>query len=234
MLGNWAVRGTPHYPSMEQGQTIAYVEANGCSGIHRLIVCSSYISDIGAFGLKPLFIAGSAVTVVFLDLAFISERWLRHKQKLVPNKGRLDKACAVLSIFFSICGAIGLILLSIFDTYRHSSDHDGLLIMFMLVWSSPPVQTWGSLTVVRVGYLISAILICIEYLRIGIFYRREHRLLLISFWIKLWFIIIEVALAIGFGVCHRHNGRRNASAVLEWGMSFDQLLLLPSIVHAKI
>ncbi|KAL2007094.1 hypothetical protein VTN00DRAFT_8532 [Thermoascus crustaceus] len=180
MLGNWAVRDTPRYPSMERGQTIAY------------------ISDIGAQGLKPLFITGSVITVVFLDLSFISERWLRHSGQLVPNKGKLDKFFAIASIFFSVAGALGLILLSIFDTWRHPEKHVGFLIMFM------------------VGYLISALCLCAEYLRLGIFYRSQHRILFISFWIKLSFVIIEVALAIGFGVCGHHPHRRNASAVLEW------------------
>ncbi|KAJ9212262.1 hypothetical protein DTO166G4_6206 [Paecilomyces variotii] len=180
MLGHWAAIGTPHYVSMERTQTIAY------------------ISDIGATGLKPLFITGSVITVVFLDLAFLSERWLRHARKLVPNKGKWDKACACISIFFSIAGALGLILLSIYDTVHYPHVHDGCLLLFM------------------VAYLISAIFICLEYLRLGIFYRGQHRILFASFWIKLSFIVIEVALAIGFGVCHQHPDRRNASAVLEW------------------
>lgn len=95
---------------------------------------SRYISDVGAQGLKPLFIAGSCVTVVFLDLSFLSERWLRHAGQLVPNKGKFDKACAIASICFSIAGALGLILLSIFDTLRHPNMHDGFLIMFLLVF----------------------------------------------------------------------------------------------------
>lgn len=92
---------------------------------------ASFISDIGATGLKPLFVAGSVVTVVFLDLAFLSERWLRHAGQLVPNTGMFDKACATLSIFFAIAGALGLILLSIFDTVHHPRLHDGFLVMFM-------------------------------------------------------------------------------------------------------
>lgn len=69
--------------------------------------------------------------VVFLDLAFLSERWLRHAGKLVPNKGPFDKACAILSIFFAIAGGVGLVLLSIFDTVHFPRLHDGFLIMFM-------------------------------------------------------------------------------------------------------
>ncbi|KAL2864577.1 Frag1/DRAM/Sfk1 family protein [Aspergillus lucknowensis] len=181
MLGSWCVQGNPIYSSMEPGQTIAY------------------ISDVGAQGLKPLFITGSVITVVFLDLSFIAERWLRHAGQLVPNKGLLDKACAIGSIFFSIAGAVGLILLSIFDTVHHSRLHGGFLAMFL------------------VAYLVSAILICVEYLRIGIFYRSHHRVLLASFWIKAVFVVIEIALAIAFGICGWHRPQhRNAAAVLEW------------------
>ena len=92
-----------------------------------------YISDIGAQGLKPLFITGSVITVVFLDLAFLAERWLRHARQLVPNKGKFDKACAIGSILFSIAGALGLILLSCFDTLHHPTKHQGFLAMFLLV-----------------------------------------------------------------------------------------------------
>lgn len=113
MIATWSREGSPHYSSMESGQTIAY------------------ISDIGAQGLKPLFVAGSVITVVFLDLAFLSERFLRHAGQLVPNKGVFDKACAICSIFFAVAGALGLILLSIFDTLHHPHLHDGFLIMFM-------------------------------------------------------------------------------------------------------
>lgn len=186
MLVTWVKDGRPHYASMDDGQTIAY------------------ISDVGAQGLKPLFVAGSAVTVVFLDLAFLSERWLRHSNQLASNKGRLDKACAILSIFFAIAGAAGLILLSVFDTLRHPKLHDGFIGLFIA------------------GYVVSAILVCIEYLRIGIFYRREHRVLLVSFFIKLVFVIVELALAIGFGVCIGSNqsSKQNPGAVLEWTIAF--------------
>jgi len=45
--------------------------------------------------------------------------------------------------------------------------------------------------------------------------------LLASFFIKLAFIIIEVGLAIGFGVCiSGAAGKQNTGAVLEWTISF--------------
>ncbi len=48
---------------------------------------------------------------------------------------------------------------------------------------------------------------------------REHRVLLISFYIKLAFIIVEVALAIAFAVCTATQ-HYNAGAILEWVIAF--------------
>ncbi|KAN0086694.1 Frag1/DRAM/Sfk1 family domain containing protein [Elaphomyces granulatus] len=180
LLASWCAQGKPRYASMHDQQTIAY------------------ISDVGAEGLKPLFIAGGTVTVVFLDLALLSERWLRHTGQLIRNQGRLDKFSSVISIFFSVVGALGLILLSVFDVRRHHRLHDGFLSMFI------------------VGYLISAIFLCLEYGRLGISHRERHVILYISFWVKLAFVVVELALSIAFGLCLRRSGRQNTAAVLEW------------------
>jgi hypothetical protein len=91
-----------------------------------------YISDIAATRLKPLFIAGCTITVVFLDLAFLAERWLRHSGRLASNKGRFDKFCSIASILASIVGAVGLIGLSVFDIQHYSVHrHDTFLAIFM-------------------------------------------------------------------------------------------------------
>ena len=79
MLIVWELEGHPHYASMSANQHIAY------------------ISDIGAQGLKPLFIAGCCVTTVFLDLSFASERWLRHTGRLARNLGVAEKVLSALS-----------------------------------------------------------------------------------------------------------------------------------------
>ncbi|KKZ61002.1 hypothetical protein EMCG_04337 [[Emmonsia] crescens] len=183
MLIQWAaVEGRPHYESMEPSQTIAY------------------ISDVGAHRLKPLFIAGCSVTSVFFSLSFISERWLRHSGQLARNRGRTDKTFAIISIIFSLCGGIGLILLSVFDTVRYPLQHNGCLTLFM-----------G-------GYILSAIFVCAEYQRLGIHYR-EHTILAASFWIKLTFILVELALAVAFGVTGQ-QGKKNQAAVIEWIISY--------------
>ncbi len=132
LLIRWTTIGEPHYASMEPDQNIAY------------------ISDVGAQSLKPLFIAGSAVTTVFLDLSLVSERWLRHRGRLARNTSRTEKVLSILSMIFAAIGTAGLILLSIFDTLRHPRLHDVFLLLFIA------------------GYVISAIFICWEYQRLGI------------------------------------------------------------------
>ena len=174
----WELEGSPHYASMDSNQQIAY------------------ISDIGAQGLKPLFIAGCVVTTVFLDLSFASERWLRHTGRLAKNLGMAEKILSGLSIVFAVAGTAGLILLSIFDTLRHPKLHDGFLLLFIA------------------GYVISAIFICAEYQRLGIHFR-EHSILRFSFWVKLAFILFEIALAIVFGTTS-FTKRKNFAAVFEW------------------
>lgn len=132
MLIVWNVEDKPQYASFDSGQTIAY------------------ISDVGAEGLKPLFIAGCAVATVFLDLSFLSERWLRHRGRLARNITTSEKVLSSLSVVFAIVGTVGLICLSIFDTLRHPRLHDIFLLLFIA------------------GYVISAILLCWEYQRLGI------------------------------------------------------------------
>jgi len=110
----------------------------------------AYISDVGAENLKPLFIAGSCVTTIFLDLSFLSERWLRHRGRLARNTSLIEKVLSGLSMGFALIGTAGLILLSIFDTKRHHTLHDIFLLLFIA------------------GYVISAVFICWEYQRLGI------------------------------------------------------------------
>ncbi len=161
---------------------------------------------MGATNLKPLFNVGAILTTVFLDLSFISERWLRHKGRLAKNTANSEKVLVAFSIVFAILGTLGLILLSFFDTLRHPKVHRLFLLLFM-----------G-------GYVISAVFICWEYQRLGVKYR-EMRILRISFWIKLTFIVVEAILAIAFGsMLYTHH--QNQGAVLEWSMPSPVQLMI--------
>ncbi|KKY16703.1 putative sfk1-like membrane protein [Diplodia seriata] len=156
----------------------------------------AYISDVGAQELKPLFIAMGAASVVTFDLVFIIERWLRHRGRLHPNTSWWQKTWSIIAIIGAIVGAAGLILLSIFDTLRHPKLHDVFLGLFI-----------G-------GYIVSAIFVCIEYQRLGV-YHRKSQLLRGSFYLKLAFIFVEFGLAIAFGILG-NNHHRNTAAILEW------------------
>ena len=56
----------------------------------------------------------------------------------------------------------------------------------------------------------------------GIFYRSQHRILLVSFFVKLSFVIIEIGLAIAFGVCKTSSKKslKNPDAIIEWVIAF--------------
>ncbi|KAK2873625.1 hypothetical protein FQN49_002231 [Arthroderma sp. PD_2] len=69
------------------------------------------------------------------------------------------------------------------------------------------------------GYLLSAIFICLEYLRLGIHYK-EHKIIFFSFLTKLFFIVVELALAIAYGVLGKKRTTRNTAAVIEWVIAF--------------
>lgn len=156
----------------------------------------AYISDVGASEIKPLFVVGCVLTTIFLDASFISDRLLRHKGRLVPNTSIGEKILSGVSIVFALIGTIGLTFLSGFDTLRHPRLHDVFLLLFIL------------------GYLLSAVFICWEFQRLGKKYR-QHRILRLSFWVKLTFVVVELGLAIGFGVT-RNRGDFDNSAILEW------------------
>ena len=170
----------------------------------------TYISDVGAskFGY-PLFIAGSAVMVVVFNLSFISERWLRHKGRLAHNYSKTEKMLSVCAIIAAIIGGFGLIFLTIFNTRDYHPVHISMLGVFII------------------GYVISAIFICAEYQRLGKHFR-EYRILRASFWIKLAFIFIEIALAVAFGVT-QYQGRYNISGYLEWIVSLVYIFYVWSV-----
>ncbi|CUS13776.1 unnamed protein product [Tuber aestivum] len=176
MMITWLAQGKPIYPSMNRDQTIAY------------------ISDIGANVLKPLFVTGCAIAAVgfVFSLAF-----MRRNHAL---RSRLESTMDWLALATGSLGAVSLILLSVFDTQRHSSLHKLFLFLFML------------------GVVLSAVFTTVEYWRLGRTYV-EHPILRKSYWTKTGIIIIEVGLSIAFGTT-MYKRKSNAAAVLEWLVAF--------------
>jgi hypothetical protein len=76
------------------------------------------------------------------------------------------------------------------------------------------------LTAESVGYLISAALMCLDYVHLGISHALREPMIFTSFVIKLSFIIVELSLVIVFRVTEAiHYKQNNMAATLEWGMS---------------
>ncbi|KAI5811523.1 Frag1/DRAM/Sfk1, partial [Peziza echinospora] len=175
MLITYLASGRPFYPSMERGNL-------------------AYISDIGAFKLRPLFITFSTITSIFFLLSLLA---MRFHQELSTRYERLLDLGALLSGFL---GAVGLILLSIFDTNKHGHLHALFLFFFMF------------------GVCLSALFSTLEYRRLGKTFT-EHRILKWSFRGKAAVFVVEIALSVAFAVLMSKRMQNQAAAV-EWVVAF--------------
>jgi len=84
-----------------------------------------YISDVGAH-IKPLFIAGGAVTVAFYITSLLVDHFLRYDtehRRLPGFMRRVEVISSVLAVVFGILGSAALVLLTIFDDFNHTHAH---------------------------------------------------------------------------------------------------------------
>ncbi|KAI0707417.1 Frag1/DRAM/Sfk1 family-domain-containing protein [Earliella scabrosa] len=179
MLITWLASGRPQYVS--QDGSIAY------------------ISDVGADFLKPLFVAGCAITAVSFFLSLSIERWLRHEGRLVANMRRRERVLSSLAIVGSFMGGSGLVLLSIFDTKRYTNLHRIFLLVFI------------------VGVGLSAIFTVIEYRWISRSFV-EIRKLKAAYAVKGSIAGILIILAVAFAVLLFASP--DAGAIVEWTIAF--------------
>ncbi|KAJ7086121.1 Frag1/DRAM/Sfk1 [Mycena belliarum] len=176
----------------------------------------AYISDVGADFLKPLFIAGCAITAVTFFLSLVVERYLRHSGRLIPTMRRREKVFSILAVLGSVLGGAGLVLLSIFDTRRHPRLHRVFLLLFML------------------GVALSALFTCAEYRWLAKDYR-DVRHLRTAYIAKGAIAGVLVLLAVAFGIALFRAP--SAGAVLEWaialGFTFYLLTFYYDLRQAK-
>ncbi|KIL67468.1 hypothetical protein M378DRAFT_185555 [Amanita muscaria Koide BX008] len=179
MLIVWLAQGQPRLPS--QDESIAF------------------ISDIGADILKPLFITGCSITATAFVVSLAIERWLRHSGRLLPTMRKREQVFSSLSISSAFIGGIGLILLSILDTRRFTSEHRAFLLVFI------------------VGVALSAIFTIVEYrwLSRDFIYASHLR---IAYMAKAIIAGVLIILAIVFAVTLYKA--KNVGAVIEWVIGF--------------
>ncbi|KAI0346168.1 hypothetical protein BDW22DRAFT_1405114 [Trametopsis cervina] len=185
MLITWLAEGRPKYVSQE-GKI-------------------AYISDVGADILKPLFVTGCCITAVGFFLSLVIERWLRHSGRLIPEMRRRERVFSILAILGSFLGGAGLILLSIFDTKRHSSAHRGFLLLFI------------------VGVGLSAIFTVIETRWISKDFV-DLRKLKFAYMMKGIIATILILCAIAFAIALFEA--KDVGAILEWIIAFGYTFYL--------
>ena len=84
----------------------------------------AYISNVGAskWG-QPLFIGGSATTVVLFIFAFGVERWLRYKSELAHFASIWSVVLSAMAGLLTVIGSICLLIATTFDVRRHPYVH---------------------------------------------------------------------------------------------------------------
>ncbi|KAJ5112457.1 Frag1/DRAM/Sfk1 [Penicillium argentinense] len=153
-----------------------------------------FISDLAAQKLWPLFLIGSLVTTSFFGVSF---------HQFVQKKEHHSRALAYFSFFITLIGSLSLIMISVFDNIDFKHLHDVFVTIFIT------------------GYLIGAVAICIDYFYLMTLYGSERRILFASFFIKISFIITELAFILPFRImAGMHHAEKNAAAILEWATAF--------------
>lgn len=175
-----------------------------------------FISDVGGT-YHTLFIIMSSVTVAFYIASLFAERWLRHVDRLPTDLRTREKVFDWLAIIFCIIGSAGLVLLSVFDTFHHSTLH------------------WSFTLVFIVGVALSAIFQSAEIWSLHKDHPDRKSLLRNSIY-KLVIVTIAIACAIAFGATYgtcggevfatsKHTAEEcqkitAAAGALEWTVAF--------------
>lgn len=184
MLISWSVQGRPEYRNTNNFDVVLVM-----------------ISDIGATkNLQTVFIVCSAVQGCLFVLSVAAERYLRHSGRLQPVNRRREKFLSALAIILAIIGQIGILLVAVFDTVRHSRVHVSMLCVFL------------------VGIGLSIFCTTYEFFWLDKSYPEKNRLR-VSYFIKAIWLIVAIILAICFCITWRKT-RRPIAAGFEWTLAF--------------
>ncbi|PVH94232.1 hypothetical protein DM02DRAFT_475062, partial [Periconia macrospinosa] len=174
MLSTWIVRGRPRYKEL----TIR--EHN------------SFISDIGAFQLKPVFLIGGILTAFFFTSTMVVVHLSRYDERMYSMQMQ-DMAwkrwVSAVAMSSGIVAGLGLILLTIFDTFRFHQEHAVLLLVCFVGLVSCMLltvvvyfdQMWNHLSPsrrLRAYCLISTAIVAVDFV-LGVAF---YTLLQLSFW----------------------------------------------------
>jgi hypothetical protein len=108
-----------------------------CIPFQPLTKIIRYISDVGAFKMKPLFITGAAISGIFFILTIFAIHHVRFDSRMhgfsdTPKASKYVRISSRAAVVFVVIAALSLIILSIFDTYRFWHVHRVLLFTLLL------------------------------------------------------------------------------------------------------
>ncbi|KAF8310490.1 hypothetical protein DL93DRAFT_2035074, partial [Clavulina sp. PMI_390] len=167
----------------------------------------AFISDIGATKtMQPVFIACTSVMAICFVLSVAADRLLRHQSRLPRNMRRTERVLSYCAIAGATIGGVAITLVSCFNTNSFPRAHDVFLLFFMI------------------GVALSAIFTTAELGLLDVYHQdhqRIHGLLRLSYILKIVLVVVDVALAIAFGITlFQSDSVHNVSAVLEWAVAF--------------
>lgn len=90
-----------------------------------------YISDVGGDNHALFIVLGTLTAIFFFASIFLDYR-LRHTARIPVRVRRIERISAALSVIFAFICAVGCILLTIFDTFHHSTLHWTFAIIFFV------------------------------------------------------------------------------------------------------
>lgn len=204
LLSAWYIQGSPIYDFMHgESQTPVY------------------ISDIGATNLQPLFISCTGFQLIFFLGTLVMEFVLRKKLKLQPYVSKKQTVFAIISIICATIGQLGILFVSIFNTKNFHTVHLTMVgvFIFFVFWAC------------FFNFLNSFIFgnypqrLCPNHERVVFGKHRWANLYMVSFFIKLVWLMAAVAFAVIFGYMMKKR-KRSLSAAFEWTISFWYGLLL--------
>ncbi|PMD57580.1 uncharacterized protein K444DRAFT_533801, partial [Hyaloscypha bicolor E] len=89
----------------------------------------SFISDVGASSIKPLFIPGCCITAISLDLLLLSEQGLFLRKESPEMQSRGDKSQTFCLLNVLRWDHLASLIFPFWDVAHHRAVHESLLIL---------------------------------------------------------------------------------------------------------
>lgn len=91
----------------------------------------SFISDIAAFQLKPLFLVGGVTTAAGFAATMVAVHMSRYDERMygLVDDALWKKGSSIIAMCSGVVAGLGLLLLAVLDTFRFHEEHAVLLLV---------------------------------------------------------------------------------------------------------